>query len=220
MNVRGQRAGFAKPAHSILVAGLLLFGCGEPAAFPSRAQVGAMPEAFSRHPVSSAADAAAYVDGYARTLGLKGVRAVRALGFDSSYWVYVAEEAAGHAAFSLEVRADGEITMRRFPTMDPEMMWNQKYGHQARPDLSQIDEGLTLAKAANVAREALPKDTEVGFGKGSAYYGYFLFPLCEGGRLVGEAAVNTANGEVVWKRLSEPPRTTWAAPDAAASRCD
>ncbi|MBI5443563.1 MAG: hypothetical protein HY900_20435 [Deltaproteobacteria bacterium] len=220
MSGTGHFAACARWACGLLVAGFLVFGCGTPPAALSRAQVGIMPEGFARRPVSSTADAAAYVDSYAEALGLKGVRAVRALGFSGSYWVYVAEEDTDRSAFSLEVRADGEITARRFPTMDPEMMWNQKYGHRARPDLSQIEEGLTLAKAANVAREALPKATEVGFGKGSAYYGYVLFPLCQGGRLVGEAAVNTANGEVVWKRLPEPPRTAWPAPDTAAGRCN
>ena len=217
---RRQCAGLARPAQSIVVAGLLLFGCSEPTALPRRSEVGIMQERFSRRPVSSAADAAAYVGGYARTLGLDGVRAERALGFGNSYWVYAIEEGTGRAAFSLEVRANGEITARRFPTMDPEMMWNQKYGHRARPDPSMIEEKMTPAKAAEAAREALPKDTGVRLGKGSAYYGYVLFPLCEGGRLVGEAAGKATNGEAGWKRLPEPTRTTWAASDAAGNRCD
>jgi hypothetical protein len=179
-----------------------------------------MPEGFAARPVTSAADAAAYVDGYVRALGVEDVRAARVLGFGSTYWVYAAEVRTGHPAFSLTVGADGEIQIRKFPAMDPEMMWNQKYGHEARPNAELVDGETGAAGAAQRLRQALPADHKVEPGKVSAYYGYFLFPLCEGDRLVGEGAVEAGGGKVVWKRFPEAPRSTWLAPGVDARLCD
>lgn len=175
-------------------------------------RVGTVPEGFAERPVSSAADAAAYVDDYVRALGLEGVRAVRALGFEGTYWVYAAESETGRAAFSLAVRRDGAVSVRRFPSMEPEMMWNQKYGHEARPDPAEIEGGMTPAEAKTLARRALPEGADLRPGIPWAYYGYFLFPLCEGGRWAGEAAVNAVGGAAVWKRFPSLPRSRWAAP--------
>lgn len=197
----------------LLCVGATAAGCREePPAFSPRTRIGIVPEGFAVRPVSSAAGAAAYVDDYVRALGLEGVRAVRALGFEGAYWVYVAESKTGRAAFSVAVRRDGAVSVRQFPAMEPEMMWNQKYGHEARPDPTEIEGGVTPTEAETAARRALPEGADLRLGTPCAYYGYFLFPVCEGDRWVGEAAVNAVGGEVAWKRFPSPPLSRWAAP--------
>ncbi|MDF1551600.1 MAG: hypothetical protein P1P84_00995 [Deferrisomatales bacterium] len=208
------------PLTWLLTASLLAAGCSENSSFPPRTRVGTVPEGFSLRPVSSAEDAAAYVDGYARALGVQDVRAAQVLGFGNVYWVYVTERNTDRPAFSLKVGADGAIGIRPFPAMAPEMMWNQKYGHEARPNPAMIEKSAPPAKAGKRLRQALPANGEVRPGEASAYYGYFLFPLCEGDRLVGEAAVNAADGVVTWKRFPEPPRSLWVAAGAKGPTCE
>jgi hypothetical protein len=142
--------------------------------------------------VVSPADATAYAEAYHRALGLSGVRAERVLA--------------------------GEIRIRRFTATEPEMMWNQKYGHRARPRLSAIQERVTPDQAGALAREAL-SEAAGRPGKPHAYYGYMLFPLCDDSGQVGEAAVNAADGTVAWSRFPEPPAGTWEARGAAEARC-
>ncbi len=156
----------------------------------------------------------------ARTLGVQDVRAVRVLAFESVYWVYVVETGTGRPAFSLAVDTDGDVKVREFPAMDPEMMWNQKYGHQARPNAEMIETDWGAAGAAERVRQALPTEGKLDLGKVSPYFGYFLFPLCEGDRQVGEAAVDAVQGKTVWKRFPEPPRSTWVAPGAGGRLCE
>jgi len=203
-----------------LLAGLSVFGCTEAPTFPPRTLVGSMPEGLVQRPVTSAADAAAYADEYDRVLGVGDVRAVRVLGFEKVYWVYVQESTTGRPAFTLAVGADGDLQVRNFPGMEPEMMWNQKYGHEARPTLDRMESGLSVAEATERLRQALPADGKMKPGKVSAYYGYFLFPLCEENRLVGEGAVDAVRREVVWKPFPEPPQSTWLAPGVNERFCE
>jgi hypothetical protein len=198
---------------------LLLGSCSEPPVFPPRTKVGLVPEAFTTHPVPSPADAATYVGDYVRALGLGGVSVDRVLSVQDVHWVYVTEAKTGRPAFALTVQADGKITPKTFPTMDPEMMWNQKYGHRARPDLASLVESVSPDKAAEIARRALPPGGGLRPGDGSAYYGYVLYPLCEDNRLVGEAAVNTVDGAVQWKRFPEPP-LIWSPSTPTRGFCD
>jgi hypothetical protein len=209
-----------RAATAVLGVALAVAACLQTEEFSPRTRVGTVPESFTARAVTSAADAAAYVDAYARALGVEDVRAERALGFDGRYWVYVGERNTGRAAFSLEVREAGGIDIRKFPTMAPEMMWNQKYGHRARPDPAAIEERLAPAEAEELLRRRLPEDSGLRPGEPSTYWGYVLFPLCEGSRLVGEAAVNTADREVVWNRFLESPLSSWTAPGAGGTVCD
>lgn len=213
--------GRSKAAAAVLV-GLSLWvgGCTKPPPFPPRTRVGSVPEGFITRPIASAADAASYVEDYSRALGLDNIDVVRVLGFTGVYWVYAVEADTGRAAFALEVQANGEIASKRFPAMEPEMMWNQKYGHEARPDPADIEEKVSPEEAEALVQKTLPEAAQVRPGKPSDYYGYVLFPLCEGNRPVGEAAVNEVNRKVAWKRFPETPRSTWYAPGAPGSGCD
>lgn len=202
-----------------LLIGLWGMACTRAPTFPPRTLVGTMPEGFAPRSVKSAADAAVYVDAYDRALGVDDVRVVRVLGFDGGYWVYVQEDPAKKPAFTLTVGADGGIQVRKFPAMEPEMMWNQKYGHEARPDLDTMEIRVDVAEATRHLREALPAGGSLQPGKVSAYYGYFLFPLCEGSRLAGEAAVDAVRAEVVWKPFPSSLRDTWSAPGEDAPLC-
>lgn len=204
----------------LLLAVLLSAGCTEPVVFPPRTLVGTRPEGFMPRPVLSAADAAAYVNAYAQELGVTGVRAERVLDIGGTYWVYASEVDTGRPAFALQVGTDGAIDMKRFPAMEPEMMWNQKYGHNGRPDPATIDERVAPGEARDQVLRALPEGSGLRPGAVSAYYGYSVVSLCEGERLAGEAAVNAVTGEVVWQRFPRAPETVWRAPGVVDAPCD
>lgn len=184
---------------------LFLTGCNEGADFTRRTAVGTVPEGFRVRALASSGDVAAYTEAYIRALGLEGVRVARVVKVGNRYYVYTAETETNRGAFVLEVGTGGEIDVKRFPTMDPEMMWNQKYGHRARPKESAIHMKRTVQEATDLAEKAVAKEPLLALGKPETYYGYYLFPLYEGTRLVGEAAVNAADGRVVWDRFLELP---------------
>jgi len=202
-----------------LLLGLWGLACTEAPTFPPRTQVGSVPAGFPPRPVTSPADAAAYVEAYSQALGVEDVRVTRVLGFEGVYWVYVRERETGRPAFTLTVGVDGDIQVRKFPAMEPEMMWNQKYGHEARPNPAMMESRLDVAEATHQLRQALAAESKIQPGKAAAYYGYFLFPLCEEDRLVGEAAVDALRGEVVWKPFPAPLRSTWFAPGEDVQLC-
>lgn len=125
----------------------------------------------------------------------------------------------GGGAFSLEVSSSGQVSARRFPAPEPELMWNQKYGHRARPRLSAIQETLAPADAETLLRQTLSQGENLSVGKPTAYYGYVLFPLCGEGRQVGEAAVSSVDGRLVQALFPEPPASAWVAPGVGEGPC-
>lgn len=194
-------------------------GCSDSKTFPPRTRVGTVPKAFSARAVVSPADAAAYAESYNGALGIEGVRIERVLTFGDAYWVYLAEVGTGRGAFSLGVSPAGDLAARQFPAPDPELMWNQKYGHRARHRLSAIQENLSLEETESLLRLTLPGSEGIRPGEPTAYYGYALYPLCDDGHQVGEAAVNTADGKAVWDRFPERPASVWVAPGAREDLC-
>ncbi len=190
----------------VVVVSLLAVLLGSSAqASHARARVGIVPEGFEMRAVPDAAAAARYTRLYVAALGLKGlqVRRVAITRTEGYFYVYVAERSTGRGAFTLEITPQGRLSVRRFPSMDPEMMWNQKYGHRARRDLGMIRERLTPEQARARAAKAIPASTGLRLGSQEHYYGYLLvFLLDPGGRWVGEAAVNTVSGRVVWARFA------------------
>ncbi len=172
----------------------------------ARARVGIVPDGFEVKAVPDAAAAARYTRSYMETLGLKGLRVRRVAGTGDRFYVYVAEESTGRGAFTLEITPQGRLSLRGFPAMEPEMMWNQKYGHRARRDLATIRERLTPDQALARVAKAIPASTGLRIGSQEHYYGYLLvFLLDPRGRWVGEAAVNTVSGRVVWARFGGGP---------------
>ncbi len=202
-----------------LAAAALAAGCADPADFPPRTRIGTVPKGFAIRPVVSVADASSYAGEYLRAVGVEGVRVERALGFPEAYWAYATEVESGRGAFSLEVSSSGQVSARRFPSPEPELMWNQKYGHRARPRLSAIQETLAPAEAEARLREALPPGQGLGIAPPVAYYGYALFPLCGEAVQVGEGAVSTVDGRVVLALFPAPPEGAWAVPGVREDPC-
>lgn len=191
----------------------LLAGCSPEPAFDGRQAVGTMPKGFAPRPVGSPAQAAAYVSEYAGALGLRELATPLVLGAEGRYLVYAVETPSGRGAFSLEVAPEGAVRPNPFPAMEPEMMWNQKYGHRARLREPAAATDLTTEEARGRAAEALSGEPGADLGPAIAFYGYHLFPLRRGGQLVGQAAVADSDGRVVW-RLLPPGTTVWEPPGA------
>lgn len=168
-----------------------------------RAGVGLMPDGFAPRPIASATEAADYVRNYIKALGVEGLHVSEVLEFSDKWFVYVDEDNSQMSAFCLEVSAGGKIEPKKFPAMEPEMMWNQKYGHNARPDESLIRTKLDLSQARSRAEKEIPKNLKLGHPK--SYYGYYLFPLHEGDSYAGEAAVNGSDGKTKWARFPKMP---------------
>ena len=187
-----------KPLAALALTFCIAASCSRSDDFSAKPAVGTMPKGFAIHEIASPAAAAEYARSYARVLGLEGLTVYQVADLGSRFWVYVDEEKTGRGAFALEIRGNGEIASKSFPGMEPEMMWNQKYGHEARPDPSEIRMDVDVARARDLAQKGIPEGMALGNPK--EYYGYYLFPLMEGGREVGEAAVNGANGAVAWGR--------------------
>ena len=187
-------------AFSAVCVAFLALSCAEPSGFQGRSAVGSLPAGFEKRAVTSVTDAADYAGTYIRALGLEDLGVTQVADVGIRYFVYVDEVASGRAAFSLDVSRAGEIEGRQFPAMEPEMMWNQKYGHRARERLSSIRTKMGLDEARILAAKSLQNEPSLGLGSPREYYGYYLFPLRSGNRLIGEAAVNGADGTVVWAR--------------------
>ncbi|GAB6063390.1 hypothetical protein [Deferrisoma palaeochoriense] len=189
-----------------VVLALALNAAAGPGGFPVRAGVGLVPKEFRIRPVEGLDAVRGYAEEYIAALGLEGVRVHRVARSGDRYFAYVREADTGRGAFALEISADGRLGPKRFPGMDPEMMWNQKYGHRARRDPDLVRERLGPEEALSRARQAVPPDEGLRPGGWEWYYGYVLaFLFDEAGRWAGEAAVNTVNGEVVWARFPGGP---------------
>ena len=170
-----------------------------------RIAVGSVPQGFTQRPVSSIEDVVTYTQEYVSALRLNGLRVDGVLKFSDRYFVYVGEAQTGRSAFGLEIENGGGVRIKRFPAMDPEMMWNQKYGHRARRKTPGGGMETSLANATERAREALPDHGDVRLSPARSYYGYYLFSLREGERLSGEVAVRGTDGQVAWALFPEPP---------------
>lgn len=200
---------------ALLVGSAACPSCTQPADVSGRAAVGLVPSDFARHEVTSVAQAEAYAEAYARSLGLRGVRPYEVAELRDRYFVYLEESDTRRGAFAMDIGRDGSLAPMRFPAMDPDMMWNQKYGHQARA-ISSIEMELSPEEARSRAQSMVGRGVAVQTPK--AFYGYYLFPLTRQGHVVGQAAVNARNGEVVWRRWPPGFRDLLAVPRAGAAR--
>ena len=182
-----------------------------------RARVGLTPDGFAPRAVSEPRAVRNYVEDYIRVLGIPGLKVIRVAAVKDRFYVYVAETDTGRGAFTLEVSPEGRIAPRRFPHMNPEMMWNQKYGHRARRDPRAVRERLEPEQALRRVEAVLRGEKGLRVGEWEHYYGYVLaFLFDERGAWVGEAAVNTATGETVWGRFPQAPVAVFP-PEAAPS---
>jgi len=181
-----------------------LMACSPESQFGGRQEVGTVPSGFAEHAVGTPADAAAYVEGYAKALGLTGLVVSHVVSLPDRYLVYVAEQESGRAAFSLEISPQGAVKLNTFPAMQPEMMWNQKYGHEAPLRETEVEMDLSAEEAASRLRQAVAGEAGVEIGAGTSGYGYYRFPLVRAGQTVGDAVVNAVNGEIVWSLFPEP----------------
>ncbi len=201
----------------VLAMCLVLLTASEGSPSHPRAKVGLMPEGFVPRAVSEPRAVRQYAEAYIQALGISGLEVTRVAALKDRYYVYVVEISTGRGAFTLEVSLEGRIAPRRFPGMNPEMMWNQKYGHRARRDPTAVRERLTPEQALERVKSVLPPAEGLRVGSWEHYYGYVLVFLFDpSGAWAGEAAVNTANGETVWSRFPQAPPAVFP-PEAAPS---
>jgi len=173
-----------------------------------RISVGQMPPGLRIRAVKDVNDAKKRMLEYIEILGLKGIALKRVVDFKKYYYVYFKETMTGKTAFAIKLNKLGTFSFKKFPSMYPQMMWNEKYGHRAKSDLNYISAmTVTLDEAKKIALDVTSKlGASYSLTKNpDEYYGFYEFIVFQNKEAVGEISINGNTGKVFFKMYSIPP---------------
>lgn len=191
----------------LIVVVLIYLHKKSPTKTTGRTAVGLMPPNFRIRPVGDIPEAKKRTVEYINSLGLTGLSVKRIIEFKSHFYVYVKENGTNKVAFGLKLIKLGEFTLKKFPSMYPQMMWNYKYSHRAKR-VENIDEvTITLPTAQGMALDVAKKLGE-SYSLSSnpdEYYGFYEFIVFKNNEAVGEISINGDSGKVFFKMYTSPP---------------
>ncbi len=192
----------------VIVVVLIYLHKKAPQTTTGRQAVGIMLPDFRIRPVTDINDAKRRTMEYVQSLGLRDLALKRVIAFKNYYYVYVKEAETGRTAFALKLIKLGEFSLKKFPSMYPQMMWNNKYSHRAKRDDVNIEKmTMSSTTAKFIAIEVVNQLGEsYSVSKNfDVYYGFYEFIVFKNKVAVGEISINGDSGKVFFKMYTSPP---------------
>lgn len=193
----------------MVVVVIIYLNIRKPTAYTGRMAVGQqMPPNMRIHPINNASDAKSRTVEYINALGLKGLSLKRVVAFNKYYYVYVKEADTDKTAFALKLLKYGTFSLKKFPSMYPQMMWNFKYGHRAvRNEENMQAMMITINSAKKLATDVITKlGASYSLTKNpDTYYGFYEFIVFQNKVAVGEISINGRSGKIFFKMYPAPP---------------
>ncbi len=180
----------------------------KPSTKSGRLAAGLMLPEFRIRPIKNIKEAKTRAMEYLDSVNIKELTLKRVISFGSYYYIYYKEVSTGKVAFALQITRLGMVTMKKFPSRFPQMMWNHKYGNQAERDKLHIKKMMMSMRTAMSI--ALDVTERLGASyrltdNGDEYYGFFEFIVSKNKDLFGEISINGETGKVLFKAYPTPP---------------
>jgi len=173
-----------------------------------RLSVGQMPPKMHIRLVNDVNEAKSRTLEYIEILGLEGLSVKRVVSFKKYFYVYVKENESGKTAFALKLINLGTFSFKKFPSMYPQIMWNDKYGDRAKKDVSGVESMLLSLDSAKDIAEDVAKKLGASYSltkNPDVYYGFFEFIVFKNKIAVGEISINGTTGKVFFKLFPSEP---------------
>jgi len=192
----------------VIVVVLIYLNTSKPSTLTGRKAVGQMPSNMRILPVESVEEAKERMLEYIEMIGLSGLALKRVIAFNKYFYVYVKEQDTDRTAFCLKIIKLGTFSFKKFPSVYPQMMWNDKYGHSAKRELELISNmTVGLGTAKGIAKDVVSKlGSSYTLTKNpDTYYGFYEFIVFQNKTAVGEISINGKSGKVVFKMYPSTP---------------
>ncbi len=130
-----------------------------------------------------------YLGAYGQDLALAEV-----MEFAWNFYAEVEEESTGIHAMELLI---DKYTVRVYPEMGPNMMWNTKYGMMGSQNTAITEMPITTEQAKALAQRFLDANLPgVTVGEADIFYGYYTLHTIKDGQIEGMLSVNGYKGGV------------------------